>query len=107
MVVWMLLVVVLHHNIIINVIIINRQKDPHGRHHIHNEHTKRNHHQHQHHRRRHHNVDATNQHDELVEKHGTDGEDNCILEVLDLLEDCCETVMSTALLKNLRFPQNE
>jgi hypothetical protein len=52
-------------------------------------------------------VDATNQHDELVEKHGTDGEDNCILEVLDLLEDCCETVMSTALLKNLRFPQNE
>ena len=35
-------------------------------------------------------VDATNQHDELVEKHGTDGEDNCILEVLDLLEDCCE-----------------
>jgi hypothetical protein len=52
-------------------------------------------------------VDATNQHDELVEKHGTDGEDNCILEVLDLLEDCCETVMSTALLKNLRFAQNE
>ena len=52
-------------------------------------------------------VDATNQYDELVEKHGTDGEDNCILEVLDLLEDCCETVMSTALLKNLRFPQNE
>jgi hypothetical protein len=35
-------------------------------------------------------VDATNQHDELDEKHGTDGEDNCILEVLDLLEDCCE-----------------
>jgi hypothetical protein len=35
-------------------------------------------------------VDATNQHDVLDEKHGTDGEDNCILEVLDLLEDCCE-----------------
>ena len=53
-------------------------------------------------------VDATNQHDELDEKHGPDGEDNCILEVLDLLEDCCETVMSTALLtKSLRFPQNE
>ena len=51
--------------------------------------------------------DATNQQDELDEKHGTDGEDNCILEVLDLLEDCCETVMSTALLKDLRFPQNE
>ena len=35
-------------------------------------------------------VDATNQHDELDEKHITNGKDSCILEVLDLLEDCCE-----------------
>jgi hypothetical protein len=33
-------------------------------------------------------VDATNQQDELDEKHGTDGEDSCSLEELDLLETC-------------------
>jgi hypothetical protein len=35
-------------------------------------------------------VDATNQHFKLDEKHITEGKDSCILEVLDLLEDCCE-----------------
>ena len=39
-------------------------------------------------------VDATNQQDELDEKHGTDGEDSCSLEELDLLENCSESSFS-------------
>ena len=39
-------------------------------------------------------VDATNQQDELDEKHGTDGEDSCSLEELDLLENCSESSSS-------------
>ena len=37
---------------------------------------------------------ATNQQDELDEKHGTGGEDSCSLEELDLLEDCSESSLS-------------
>ena len=39
-------------------------------------------------------VDATNRQDELDEKHGTDGEDSCSLEELDLLENCSESSFS-------------
>ncbi len=39
-------------------------------------------------------VDATNQQDELDEKHGTVGEDSCSLEELDLLETCSESSFS-------------
>ena len=39
-------------------------------------------------------VDATNQQDELDEKHGTDGEDSCSLEELDLLKNCSESSFS-------------
>ena len=39
-------------------------------------------------------VDATNQQNELYEKHGTDGEDSCSLEELDLLETCSESSFS-------------
>ena len=39
-------------------------------------------------------VDATNQQDELDEKHGTDGEDSCSLEELDLLKNCSESTFS-------------